>query len=81
MLGLKALTALMATIATVTAAALPQTGIDTPTTGGVEPLVPTEVEVMYYQAPWSPTSESCVCSPHLPCTYPSHETAVPVDSS
>lgn len=53
------------------AAALPQTGIDTPTTGDVGPLVPEEVEIMYYQAPWEPNSEGCVSllPPPSPRTY------------
>lgn len=61
--GLNMLVALLGLLAIAMTAALPQVGVDTPTTGGVGTLVPTSVEVMYYQAPWQPTSTSCVSGP------------------
>ena len=60
MLNFNFLLALMALIATALAVAIPQSSDETPTTGGVGPLVPESVEVMYYQPPFEPTSTSCV---------------------
>lgn len=60
MLNCNFLVALLALIATATSAAIPQSNDETPTTGGVGPLVPDGVEVMYYQPPFQPTSTSCV---------------------
>lgn len=60
MFGSKIIAALLRFFALTMAAALPQTGINTPTTGGVGPLIPTEIEMMYYQAPWEPNSMGCV---------------------
>lgn len=64
MLTLNTPIVLLGFIATISAAALPQTNTDTPTTGGVAPVVPNEVDVQYYQAPWDPNGSSCVRCHH-----------------